>query len=246
MFTAAEALGLVMAVLEGHGAADPADPAGSAVSKIIRVLPEQVARPADAVRSMSARSPETGTASPDLETTAVLVQACASRRRLRLGYRLEPGRERAMDVDPWAVVVRHGRWYLLCWSHPQNARRVLRVDRVIAAEVLAGTFTPPADLDPARALEQHLSEGWKYQVEVVIDAPAEAVARWLPRSLGHLEALGSGRSRLVATTDEPDWYARQLTSIAAPFRVIKPPELREAAAVLGRRFVRAARESGRR
>jgi predicted DNA-binding transcriptional regulator YafY len=246
MFTAAEALGLVMAVLEGHGAADPADPAGSAVSKIIRVLPEQLARPADAVRSMSARSPETGAASPDPETTAVLVQACASRRRVRLGYRLEPGRERAMDVDPWAVVVRHGRWYLLCWSHPQNARRVLRVDRVIAAEVLAGTFTPPADLDPSRALEQHLSEGWKYQVEVVIEAPAEAVARWLPRSLGHLEVLGSGRSRLVATTDEPDWYARQLTSIAAPFRVIKPPELREAAAVLGRRLVRAARESVRR
>ena len=29
--------------------------------------------------------------------------------------------------------------------------------------------------------------------------------------------------------DEPDSYAWQLTSIAAPFRVIKPPELREAA-----------------
>jgi hypothetical protein len=118
MFTAAEALGLVMAVLEGHGAADPADPAGSAVSKIIRVLPEQVARPADAVRSMSARSPETGTASPDLETTAVLVQACASRRRLRLGYRLEPGRERAMDVDPWAVTSKRSAPAAAAWSPP--------------------------------------------------------------------------------------------------------------------------------
>src|ERR1043166_7478744 len=38
MFTAAEAMGLVMAVLEGHrNAADPADLVGGALDKIIRV-----------------------------------------------------------------------------------------------------------------------------------------------------------------------------------------------------------------
>ncbi|WP_214413344.1 WYL domain-containing protein [Sphaerisporangium fuscum] len=35
-----------------------------------------------------------------------------------------PEAERVMDVDPWVVVVRRGRWYLLCWSHTRNARRV--------------------------------------------------------------------------------------------------------------------------
>lgn len=35
-----------------------------------------------------------------------------------------------MDVDPWAVVLRHSRWYLLGWSHTRQARRVLRVDRI--------------------------------------------------------------------------------------------------------------------
>ena len=39
MFTAPEALGLVMAVLEGR-AHDPTDPVGQAVAKIIRVLPQ--------------------------------------------------------------------------------------------------------------------------------------------------------------------------------------------------------------
>src|SRR5437764_538685 len=44
MFSAAEAMGLVMAVLEGHRyAADPGDLVGGALAKIVRSLPERVA-----------------------------------------------------------------------------------------------------------------------------------------------------------------------------------------------------------
>src|SRR6266581_9313416 len=55
MFTATEAMGLVMAVLEGHrAAAAPADPVGMALAKIVRSLPERVAGPVRAVRETSA------------------------------------------------------------------------------------------------------------------------------------------------------------------------------------------------
>src|SRR6187399_2139958 len=44
MFSATEALGLVMAVLDGHhDASDPGNPVGSALGKIVRALPEPVA-----------------------------------------------------------------------------------------------------------------------------------------------------------------------------------------------------------
>jgi predicted DNA-binding transcriptional regulator YafY len=240
VFTTTEALALVMAVLEGdHAAGDPTTPVGHALAKIIRVLPEPVARPADALRRVGAGRRDHDDATPDPGTTAQLVQACASSMRLRLCYRLGPGRDREMEVDPWAVVVRHGRWYLLCWSHTSDARRVLRVDRVVTVDVLPGAFTPPAELDPVRAVEEHLSEGWRYQVTVVIDAPSGTVAGWIPRSLGRLEVIDDQRCRLVASTDEPDWYARQLTAIEAPFRIVEPAELREAATLLGQRLVRA-------
>ncbi|WP_182905101.1 YafY family protein [Microbispora sp. H13382] len=241
MFTPAEALGLVMAVLDGHhdDAADSADPVGVALGKILRVLPEAVAEPAAVVRSLSARHPEPGARTPDPETTAVLAQACAARHRLRLGYRIRPGDERIMEVDPWAVVVRRGRWYLLCWSHTRNARRVLRVDKVADVEVLDVPAVPPADLDPAEMLEDHLSAGWRHEVEVVVDAPAEAVAEWIPRSLGRREPIDATTTRLVGGTDEPDWYVRQLTAIRAPFRIVGSRELREAAEALGRRLLRA-------
>ena len=43
-FSPTEALGLVMAVLDGHhDAGDPTDPVGSALGKIMRALPEPVA-----------------------------------------------------------------------------------------------------------------------------------------------------------------------------------------------------------
>ena len=238
MFTTAEALALVMAVMEGRReAADPADPVGSALGKILRVLPEPVAAPAEAFRGVSAGSPGAVPARPDPETAAVLVQSCVLRQRLRLAYRRRPGEEGVMEVDPWAVVVRDSRWYLLCWSHTKNARRLLRVDRVARAEPQAATFIPPEDLDPATAVDEHLAQGWRHRVEVVVDAPAEAVAAWIPRSLGRCEKLAPDRTRLLATTETPGWYALQLAALRAPFRVVASQELKEAVAALGRRLL---------
>ncbi len=240
MFTTSEALGLVMAVLEGHHtAADAADPVGSALGKIIRVLPEPLAAPVDAVRKVSARGPDPEATRPSAETTAVLVQNCAAGRRLRLGYRIGRGREPVMEVDPWAVVVRHGRWYLLCWSHTADARRVLRVDRVASVEVLDDTFTPPDEVDAVQLLEEHLAEGWRYDVEVVIDAPLETVAGWIRRNLGRLEVIDDDHTRLIGSTDEPDWYAEHLAQVRAPFHVVGPPELRDAVRELGNRLLEA-------
>src|SRR6187401_1298452 len=104
MFSATEALGLVMAVLDGHhDASDPTDPVGSALAKIVRALPEAVAAQAEAVRLTTAPAPDRGAARPDPETTTALVQACSDRRRVRLGYRSESGKQWDAEVDPWAV-----------------------------------------------------------------------------------------------------------------------------------------------
>jgi predicted DNA-binding transcriptional regulator YafY len=229
-----------MAVLDGHhDAGDPTDPVGSALGKIVRVLPEPVAAQAEAVRRATAPAPDRAAARPDPATTTILVRACLDYRRVRLGYRSEAGKEWVSEVDPWAVVVRHGRWYLLCRSHPADARRAYRIDRVRAVEVLDHTFTPPADLDPVAVLEEHLAVGWEYDVEVVIDAPFDNVARCLPRAVGRLEPLAAGTTRLVGSTSNPIWYAEQLVMIPAPYRIVSGPELQRAARVLGQRLLAA-------
>src|SRR4051812_16843095 len=237
MFTPTEALGLVMAVLEGHPAGED-DPVGQALGKIIRALPEPLARPADAVRRVPARGWHVDV--PDVDLTLQLVQASDAGRRVRLRYGPSPGREWEVELDPWAVVVRHRRWYLLGWSHDKDDRRVLRVDRVRSVVVLDDRFDAPPGLDALAAVEEQLSMGWRYAVEVVIDAPVEECRHWLPRSFGRLEQLNETRTRLVATTDEPEWYAAQLGNLPMTFRLVGSPEVRAAMLALGRRLLAAA------
>ena len=239
MFSQTEALGLVMAVLEGPRGAD--DPVENALGKIIRVLPGPIARATDAVRRVSARGPDPGARTPDPEITAQLVSLSTAQRRVLLYYERCPGEGWTMDVDPWAVVVRRGRWYLLCWSHSKSAKRVLRVDKIKRVEAAPdGTFTPPEDLDPLAAVEEHLALGWRYKIEVVIDAPLADAACWIPRSMGLLEDIDGAHTRLLASTDEPDWYAAQLTNIRAPYHIIGSAELETASRTLGQRLLEAS------
>ena len=241
MFSSTEALGLVMAVLDGHhDAGDPTGLVGGAIGKIVRALPEPVAAQAEAVRRATAAAPDRSAARSDPGTTATLVQACSDRRRVRIAYRSEAGSEWFAEVDPWAVVVRHGRWYLLCRTHPKRSVRAYRVDRVAAVHGLTETFTPPADLDPVAMLESHLAVGWEYDVDVVIEAPMDTVAPCVRRALGVLEPIDSASTRLTGSTSNPAWYAEQLATIPAAYRIVESPELRAAARTLGERLLAAA------
>ncbi|GCE76889.1 helix-turn-helix transcriptional regulator [Cellulomonas biazotea] len=241
-FSAAEALALVMAVLDGHhDASDPDDPAGEALGKLVRALPEGVATQAEVVRRTTAPAPDRAAARPDPATTSVLVDGCARHRRVRLTYRSEAGSEWEQTVEPWSVVVRHGRWYLLCRTARDDVR-AYRVDRVRAAEVLDEPFAPPADLDAVAVLEEHLSVGWEYAAEVLIEAPLDDVARCVSPALGRLAAVDAGTTRLVGSTSNPWWFAEQLVRLPRPYRVLGGPELRATTRALGRRMLDAAGE----
>jgi predicted DNA-binding transcriptional regulator YafY len=241
MFTAAEALGLVMATLDGHhNASDPTDPVGSALGKLVRALPESVAAQAEAVRRATAPAPDRAAARPDPQTASTLVNACSDRRRVRLGYRSEAGSEWDTEVDPWAVVVRHGRWYLLCRSVAKDAVRAYRIDRVQRVETLDDTFGPPAARDPVAMLEEHLAVGWEHEAEIVVDAPLDTLTRCVPRTLGRLERVDDAVTRLVGSTSNPTWYAEQLATIPATYRIVGSPEIQKAARVLGERLLAAA------
>jgi predicted DNA-binding transcriptional regulator YafY len=94
------------------------------VADVPGVLVVQVDHDAPQVRRRAAAR-----ANPD--TASALARACPDHRQVGLGY----GSEWDAEVDPWAVVVRHGRWYLLCWSHTSIGRRAYRIDRIRAVEV---------------------------------------------------------------------------------------------------------------
>lgn len=243
VFTATEALGLVMAVLDGaHAAADADDPVGAALGKIIRVLPENVGRPAATMRRHACAAPDHGAVRPGADTTSALVKAIAAQHRVSIGYRSEAGRAWEEKVDPWAVVVRHGRWYLLCHSHRAGAVRAYRIDRIQSVAADGEQSRAPADVDFADLLEQHLSTGWEYQAKVTFDAPLDVVARYVRPPMGRLAATGDGTGCvLTGTTSNPAMYAGEwLAAIPLPFHVEGGPELRSAVRALAARLTAAA------
>jgi predicted DNA-binding transcriptional regulator YafY len=240
VFTEEQALGLVMAVLDGHPAAIAGDDLiGAALSKVIRALPEGIGRQAAALRAYASAAPDGRSVRPDPAVTSALVAAVADRRRVVLTYRGESGEQWDAEADPWAVVVRYGRWYLLCHSHRADAIRTYRVDRIRAARPTPHGFTPPADLDPVATLEEHLGAGWKYRTRVVFHAPHDQVAPWIRPPMGRLEPDGE-RCVLVGSTRNPAMYAQEwLAAVPFDFTVIDGPELRAAVATVAARFAAA-------
>jgi predicted DNA-binding transcriptional regulator YafY len=229
-----------MAVLDGQPAAiDVGDVVGSALGKVIRVLPETVGRQAAALREHASAVPDRHSARPDPAITSALVAAVAARRRVLVTYRSEAGNVWEAEVDPWAVVGRYGRWYLLCHSEGADAIRTYRVDRVLSVQQTAHEFEPPDGLDPVTALEENLCAGWELPTRVVFGAPMAEVAPWIPSPMGRLEPSGEG-CVLVGSTSNPAMYAQEwLASVPFAFRVEGGQELRAAVATLASRLAAA-------
>lgn len=237
-FTEAEALALVMSVLDSRPT-DAVDLVGSALGKVIRALPESVGRQAAALQAHASTAPDPHSARPDPATTSALVASVAARRRVVVTYRSESGNEWDSEVDPWAVVVRYGRWYLLCHSHRAEAVRTYRVDRIRAVQQTTREFEPPVGLDPVAALEENLGTGWEFPTRVVFDAPLAEVAPWIRPPMGRLEPSGDG-CVLTGSTSNPAMYAQErLAQLPFGFRVDGGQELRAAVASLASRFAAA-------
>lgn len=240
VFSASEALGLVMAVLDGrHAAADDDDPVGSGLQKFIRALPVHVGRQAATMREHACAVPDRW-AKPDPAITSALVEAVGEQRQVRIGYRSAAGNEHTFEVDPWSVVVRHGRWYLLCFAHHAEAVRTYRVDRVTAVGDGTRRFEAPADLDPVQVLEDNLASGWDHETRIVFHAPAAEVAPWLRSTMGRLEPLDDQRCVVVGTTSNPAMVAGEwLAGMPFEFTVEGGPELRAAVAEVAARLARS-------
>lgn len=237
-FTQDEAIALVTAVL-AVTAGQGGDIRRGALDKVIRALPGPARRQAAGVRD-SAQSSGRPDPLPDPSATSALVSAISEMRRVRVDYRGQSGRAQLIEVEPWALVVRYGRWYLLALAVAVQERRTLRVDRIRQVELLRETFTPPADLDGPGMLEEALGSGWDLETHVWFGAPAHEVAQWITPVSGGLVDVADG-CELRGTTNNPRMYLlERLAPVPVPWRVLGGAELRECAHLLARTFADAA------
>jgi len=231
----AVAFGLVIAERRGISG-------GNALAKITRVLPERLARRIERLRDEVSLLGEPDSAPPLAgETLLVIAEALRRRRCLEIDYVRGDGTPSTRAIEPLGLVARRGRWYVPARDRRSGELRTFRADRIGRAEIGDPAAPPETGFDPAEHVLRMFSRfPWEWRIEVLVDAPVEAVSRRVSRSLAELTAEGE-RTRLELGADSLEWAAGLLAGLGADFEVVRPDELRQCLSDLGARLRRAGR-----
>lgn len=159
----------------------------------------------------------------------VLVAAQVSRTTVQFRYR-PLGRDAATrTVDPYAIVNRRGRWYLVGFDHDRDDRRAYRLDRVegvVRPSGDPGAFAaPPSDIGVEDVVPTPPSGAPDAAQVLATDEVAWQVAR---RARGGGEPGPRRWTRFTVGVRDPDEFASWVLSFGPDVCVEGPAELREA------------------
>jgi len=146
-------------------------------------------------------------------------------RQARLDYYV-PTRDEATrrTVDPLELLTSDGHDYLDAWCHLAGARRLFRLDRMQAVE-LVDEPRQEHDLAP-RDLSEGLFEPGPDNVVAVVHL--EPHARWVADyyPVDTVEELGGGRLAATLRVDDPRWLVRLALRLAPSVTVVEPATMR--------------------
>jgi predicted DNA-binding transcriptional regulator YafY len=246
MFSNDEALAVVLGLLSaqrlGMTAAAPA--VEGALAKIERVLPETLRNQLHAVQDTLTIDLPPPESVPKSEIVVTLSAAAHQRRRVRLRYRApRASDDTERDVDPYGLVYRTGRWYMVGYCHLRLDTRLFRVDRVLSANIGEATFTRPANFDSLAFLHRTLAtiaEGWA--AEILLQTTLEEATDVISPTLAVLDKTPDG-VLMRCHVGDLDWLARYLAGLPFRFVVRQPPELRATLRELAGTIADAVREA---
>lgn len=209
--------------------------AARALATVRQVMPSRLRQRVDGIRFERA---DAG-ARVDAAVLEAVSDAVTRRLVLRFGYGDVDGPPRR--AEPHGLVARDARWYLVAWDLDRADWRVFRLDRLVPRTPAGPRFAPRAipsgdavGFVAARFKGSAEEDRWPCVGEVVIQLSAREVRPWIED--GDVTDLGDGRSRLVVGSWSWMGVLASLTRFDAPFEVVGPQPLAEAAAVLAERL----------
>jgi predicted DNA-binding transcriptional regulator YafY len=212
--------------------------AARTLKKVTRVLPsatrDLIGALDGAVTFATPQSPNaTGEAPACLDT---LVHAIQEGHRLRIRYRAQTGDRSERDVDPYQVVYRAGRWYLVGYCHLRADLRVFRLDHIQHARALDETFTPQP-VNAVAAVEEAIARTpWRWEFAVLADATDETLRSRMPATIATLHPQAERMVLLQGYADDLDILACTLAGLRCPLVILRPVELRDAFRTLADRL----------
>lgn len=207
-----------------------------ALAKLVAILPPVVRHQVEIVADVT-DSRATGWASvtPPPDVLGTVAQACRDGVRLTFTYRTADQVETQRYVEPYRLVTRGRRWYLVAFDPDRDDWRTFRVDRMSQPSPSRNQFTPRAL--PADDLAEYVAERIRalrttHHVEIIVevdgDTARKAIGRWVT-----VEDLAADRCRLTMTTDSFDWPLLAVSSLNAEFEVVGPAALKDHLAGVG-------------
>ena len=166
----------------------------------------------------------------DVPHLAVLRDAVWRDRRVRLRYRNFDGKTGDLVADPYGLVIKVERWYLVA-ATPRGPS-VFRGSRVEGARLLAKSFTRPPDFDLAAFwtewCRKFASKRPSYPVTLRVTREGARALRQSRPASEHalLSRVGRGGKTVTIDFERQAIAFAQLVTLGPGVEVIEPPALR--------------------
>jgi predicted DNA-binding transcriptional regulator YafY len=242
IFSDEEALALAVGLMaaRGLGLAQSMPALASARAKLERVFPAKLKSRLRAVDESVALEFTRPATAIDQQVLGLLCGATQDRHRVHMSYQSQRDEQTEREFDPYGLVYRAGRWYIVGWCHLRRGLRSFRLDRVVSASSSTLRFERPADFDALAYLKQSIATIPRaHAVEVLLETDLATAQKWVVPYVGVLECIEDG-ILLRAQADNLDWIAHELARLPFDFRVRSPAPLRGEIVRIGKRLERLA------
>jgi predicted DNA-binding transcriptional regulator YafY len=171
-----------------------------------------------------------------------LRRCVARRRQVRLVYQSFRQEVTERIVDPYALALQWGNWYLAGHCHLRGDLRTFRVDRIRQAEPTGETFEIAVGFDARDYLQRMVQErpATYYRVAVRFDPEVAHIVRERREDWQDLSEEGDGTVTLTFEASELAWPCRWVLTYQDKATVLGPPELvamvRDAARTIAARY----------
>ena len=219
-------LGLRVAQVLGLGVSQPG--VSSALAKIERVLPREIAEQVQALQNVVDLHLDVPDKDKESLWVSTLSRAAYRGQQTWITYQAKEKTQTERALDSYGLLYLQNHWYVLGYCHLRQDIRMFRLDRILSIELREEYFPRPQHFDTLTYAQHAIATmPSRWQASVLLETTLEQVYRVIPPTFALLEERSDG-ILLRAFVDDLDHLARFLVNLGYPFLVLQPPELLEA------------------
>ena len=236
------AVALGLNAISSAAVSDMTEASTGALAKLRQVMPSRLRHRLDALTLDTLPQGRRDT-EVSADVLSDIATACHRSEHLRFDYRRHDGTESRREVEPYRLVRKGSRWYLVSWDPDRDDWRSFRVDRMTVKSPNGRRFVPRELPEGGAAAFLARSLGAAYRsatARVRIHAPLAVVEKMVDDAWGTIE-FGDGSScELTIYSTSLTSIARWLHAFDADFSVLEPAALRDECRAVAERHVQLA------